>query len=146
MGRDLAVDVTLLDQIGKDAPHIRIRLRQHEGLPGRFLPVEDGGVCLPLLTVQQQADRLRIAEIVKPLDEADRPAALAAGVVEPLAAAHSHAVVPRQALVAPRGEELFSLLAEKGLQIDACGTFLLRFGEIDKFAHGMNTSIRSGAR
>ena len=27
VGYDLAVDVTLLDQIGKDAPHIRIRLR-----------------------------------------------------------------------------------------------------------------------
>ena len=73
-------------------------------------------------------------------------AALAAGVVEPLAAAHSHAVVPRQALVASRGEELFSPLTEKGLQIDACGAFLLRFGEIDKFAHGMSTSVRSGAR
>ena len=103
VGYDLAVDVTLFDQIGKDAPHIRIRLRQREGLPGRFLPVGDGRVCLPLLTVQQQADRLRIAEIVKPLDKADCPAALTAGMIEPLAATHSNAVVPLQALVMPRG-------------------------------------------
>ncbi len=75
----LAFNVPLVQEVGVDAAHIAVGLRQGEGLRlrcGRLRLLERSTVLTP-----QQENRLRIREAVVALDKADGVTALALGVV-----------------------------------------------------------------
>ena len=67
------------------------------------------GTDFPLFTVQKPGHGLRIAEVIKLLDERDWPAALLGGVVEPLVSPDGDTVVAGKALFSAAGQELLSL-------------------------------------
>ena len=136
----LTVDVPLVQEVGVDAAHIAVGLRQGEGLwlcCDRLRLLERPAV----LTPQQKRNRLRIRETVVALDEADGVTALAFGVVEPLVAADGDAWVAGGTILSAGANGAFALGAQQRHQIGILRPRLFLRREINKFAHDMSFQI-----
>ena len=121
----LAVDATLLQQVGIDTAHGLTLRWEREGLCGLRLLLPCRRVASTEIIAEEQRHGVRVAESIELLDEADGSAALFAGVIEPLAAADGDAVVAGKAFVPAGGDELFPTAAEELLQVHRGGSFFL---------------------
>ena len=121
----LAVDATLLQQVGIHTAHGLTLRRQHEGLCRLWLLLPCRRVTPAQIITEEQRHSVRVAEAIELLDEADCSAALLGGVIEPLAAADGDAVVAGKAFVPAGCDELFSSAAEELLQVHRRGSFFL---------------------
>ena len=121
----LAVDATLLQQVGIHTAHGLALRRQHEGLCRLRLLLLCRRVTSAEIIAEEQRHGVRVAESIELLDEADSSAALFGGVIEPLAATDGDAVVAGKAFIPARGDELFSTAAEELLQVHRGGSFFL---------------------
>ena len=121
----LAVNATLLQQVGIHTAHGLTLRRQHEGLCMLRLLLPCRRVTPAEIVAEEQRHSVRVAESIELLDEADGSAALFGGVIEPLAAADGDAVVTGKAFVPAGGNELFPTAAEEILQVHRRGAFFL---------------------
>ena len=121
----LAVDTTLLQQVGIHTAHGLTLRPQHEGLCRLRLLLLCRRVTPTQIIAEEQRHSVRVAESIELLDEADGSAALFGGVIEPLAAADGDAVVAGKAFVPAGCDELFSSAAEELLQVHRRGSFFL---------------------
>ena len=121
----LAVDTTLLQQVGIHTAHGLALRRQYEGLCRRWHLLLCRRVASAEIIAEEQRHGVRVAESIELLDEADGSAALLGGVIEPLAAADGDAVVAGKAFVPAGCDELFSSAAEELLQVHRRGSFFL---------------------
>ena len=121
----LAVDATLLQQVGIHTAHGLTLRRQREGLCRLRLLLLCRRVTPAEIIAEEQGHGVRVAESIELLDEADGSAALFRGMVVPLAAADGDAVVTGKAFVPAGGNELFSSAAEELLQVHRRGSFFL---------------------
>ena len=111
IGNHITVNVPLLHQVGKDAPHIGIRFRKFKGFLWWFLPLSSRWVYCTLLTTQKRVDGFWVTVIIKPPDKADRISALSAVMIEPFTATDGHAMISIEPLIPSRRKEFFSSLA-----------------------------------
>ena len=121
----LAVDATLLQQVGIDTAHGLTLRWEREGLCRLRHLLFCRRVASAEIIAEEQRHGVRVAESIELLDEADGSAALLGGVIEPLAAADGDAVVTGKAFFSARGNELFSTAAEELLQVHRRGSFFL---------------------
>ena len=121
----LAVDTTLLQQVGIHTAHGLTLRRQHEGLCRLRLLLPCRRVTSAQIVTKEQRHGVWVAESIELLDKADGSAALLGGMIEPLAAADGDAVVAGKAFVPAGGNELFSSAAEELLQVHRRGPFFL---------------------
>ena len=121
----LAVNATLLQQVGIHTAHRLALRRQLKGLCRRRLLLSCRRVTPAQIIAEEQRHGVRVAESIELLDEADGSAALFGGVIEPLAAADGDAMVAGKAFVPAGGDELFSTAAEELLQVHRGGSFFL---------------------
>ena len=121
----LAVDATLLQQVGIHTAHGLTLRWEREGLCRLRLLLPCRRVTPTQIVAEEQRHGVRVAESIELLDEADGSAALFAGVIVPLASADGDAVVAGKAFVPAGGNELFSSAAEELLQVHRCGSFFL---------------------
>ena len=90
------VDIPVLDQIGIDPAHIGIGRRKDKGLRRLLYPFLGRGINRSQLASQKHGHRLRIAEVIKPLHEADGVAAPLLGMIVPLVAADGDTILIRR--------------------------------------------------
>ena len=121
----LAVDTTLLQQVGIHTAHGLTLRWEREGLCRLRHLLLCRRVASAEIIAEEQRHGVRVAESIELLDEADGSAALFGGVIEPLAAADGDAVVAGKAFVPAGGDELFSSAAEELLQVHRRGSFFL---------------------
>ena len=121
----LAVDATLLQQVGIHTAHGLTLRWEREGLCRLRLLLPCRRVTPTQIVAEEQRHGVRVAESIELLDEADGSAALFAGVIVPLASADGDAVVTGKAFVPAGGNELFSSAAEELLQVHRRGSFFL---------------------
>ena len=96
VGYHTSVNVSVLDQIGIDPTHIGMDRRQNKRL-GRLLhPLSSGWVDGTRFAPQQHGHRFGVAEVIEALHKADCMTTPFFGVVVPLVAADSDAVIPGQ--------------------------------------------------
>ena len=121
----LAVDATLLQQVGIHTAHGLALRWEREGLCRLRILLPCRRVASAQIIAEEQRHGVRVAESIELLDEADGSAALLGGVIEPLAAADGDAVVAGKAFVPAGGDELFPTAAEELLQVHRRGSFFL---------------------
>ena len=129
------VDIPVLDQIGIDPAHIGIGRRKDKGFGRLIYPFLGRGIDRSHLTPQKHGHRLRIAEVIKALHEADGVAAPLLGMIVPLVAADGDAMVSGQPFLSAGGKELFAAAAKKLLQINGGGSLLLFICEMNVSRH-----------
>ena len=121
----LAVDATLLQQVGIHTAHGLALRWEREGLCRLRLLLLCRRITPAEIIAEEQRHGVRVAESIKLLDEADGSATLFRGMVVPLAAADGDAMVAGKAFVPAGGDELFPSAAEELLQVHRCGSFFL---------------------
>ena len=121
----LAVDATLLQQVGIHTAHGLTLRWEREGLCRLRHLLLCRRVASAQIIAEEQRHGVRVAESIELLDEADGSAALLGGMVEPLAAADGDAVVAGKAFVPAGGDELFPTAAEELLQVHRRGLLFL---------------------
>ena len=84
---------------------------------------------------QKHGHRLWIAEVIKPLHEADSVTAPLLGMIVPLVAADGDAMVTGQPFLSAGGKELFTAAAKKLLQINGGGSLFLFICEMNVGRH-----------
>ena len=136
------VDIPVLDQIGIDPAHIGIGRRKDKGLRRLLYPFFGRGINRSQLASQKHGHRLRIAEVIKPLHEADGVAAPLLGMIVPLVAADGDTMVTGQPFLSAGGKELFAPAAEELLQINGGGSLLLFFREMNVGLSSYNEQVQ----
>jgi len=127
----LPVDAALLQKVGVDPAHIPICWRQGEGLALRFslflcLLINDAA-----LAAKEPRHRLGEGNAVEALNKVDGEAALLGGMVEPLVAPHSDAVVGGESLVPSGRYQPLALPPQKLSEVDRVGPELLLVCEMN---------------
>ena len=125
----LAVDATLLQQVGIHTAHGLTLRWEREGLCSLRHLLLCRRVASAEIIAEEQGHGVRVVESIELLDEADGSATLLGGMIEPLAAAYRDAVVAGKPLFPPGLDELFTLLEEKFFEVDGRGAFLLLWGK-----------------
>ena len=111
IGNHITINVPLLHQVGKDAPHIGIRFRKFKGFLWWFLPLSSRWVYCTLLTTQKRVDGFWVTVIIKPPDKADRISTLTTVMIEPFTATDGHTMISVKPLIPSGRKEFFSSLA-----------------------------------
>ena len=120
----LPVQESVFEQIGVHPAHIPTGRRQDELL--LLLLFRSGNANLPLLSIQQASDGLRIGKVIELLDKGDWSAALLCGMVVPVVPADGDAAVTGKPLFTARWQQLLTLPQQELLQVDLAGAAFVK--------------------